>query len=125
MLGLTYAMQERWAEAEQQMRTAVSLQPAGTYSPAMLAYVLARTGRTDEARAVQRDIEARARTDYVSPVAFATMHLGFGEWDQAFDQMDRARAERRGWMAYLRVNPIVDPLRDHPRFAVQLAAMKL
>ena len=125
VLGLTYAMQERWAEAEQQMRTAVSLQPAGTYSPAMLAYVLARTGRTDEARAVQRDIEARARTDYVSPVAFATMHLGFGEWDQAFDQMDRARAERRGWMAYLRVNPIVDPLRDHPRFAVQLAAMKL
>ena len=44
------------------------------------------------------------------------MYLGLAEHDKAMDWMDRALEERRGWMAYLRVNPIVDPLRGLPRF---------
>jgi serine/threonine-protein kinase len=44
------------------------------------------------------------------------LELGLGNNDAAIDWIDRSIAERRGWAAYLRVHPIVDPLRGDPRF---------
>jgi hypothetical protein len=49
-------------------------------------------------------------------VAFATIHLGLEDWDRAFAWMERAFDERRGWLPYLNVNPIFDPLRADARF---------
>ena len=125
VLGLSYAMQERWDDAERQFRQAIALAPGGTYTPAMLAWLMGRTGRRAEAEELRRQLVERNRTEYVTPVAFATLHLGLGEWDQALDWMDKGRAERRGWLAYLRVNPLVDPVRREPRFAALLEAMNL
>jgi hypothetical protein len=61
----------------------------------------------------------------VSPVAFATAHLGLENWDQALDWIERAYDDRRGFMAYLRVNPILDGLRGMKRFEALVAKMKL
>jgi len=55
-------------------------------------------------------------TEYISPVDLAMIHIGLGEKETALDWVERAIAERRGWAAYLRVHPIVDPLRGEPRF---------
>ena len=68
---------------------------------------------------------ARHAREYVSPAAIAVVHLGLGEHDAALDWTERAHAERRGWMAYLAVNPIFDPVRDMPRFQALLEAMRL
>ena len=51
--------------------------------------------------------------------------LGLGEHDDALRWIERARDERRGWLAYLAVNPIFDEVRALPRFAALVAAMKL
>jgi hypothetical protein len=67
----------------------------------------------------------QARRGYVSPVAFATVYLGLEEWDAALDWTEKAHAERRGWLAYLRVNPIMDGLRGRERFEKLVKAMKL
>jgi hypothetical protein len=61
----------------------------------------------------------------VSPVTFVTVHLGLGEVDQAFAWLERAREERRGWLCYLKVEPLLDPVRGDPRFGRLLGAMKL
>jgi hypothetical protein len=60
----------------------------------------------------------------VSPVALATLHLGLGRIEPALDWAERAHAERRGWLAYLDVNPLVDPLRGHPRFEALAERMR-
>ena len=52
----------------------------------------------------------------MSPVAFSTILIGLGDVDGAIDWLERAYADRRGWLVYLQVNPILDPLRGHPRF---------
>jgi hypothetical protein len=52
----------------------------------------------------------------VSPVAFGTLSLGLGDLDAALDWIQKSIDERRGWFVYSRVNPMFDPLRDHPRF---------
>jgi hypothetical protein len=44
------------------------------------------------------------------------VHAALGQADQAFDWLDRTYEERRGWLAYLNVEPMLDPLRGDPRF---------
>ncbi|HXF94959.1 MAG TPA: protein kinase [Gemmatimonadales bacterium] len=125
VLGLVLAMEGQWAEAERVIREGMTLPGTGTYSEAALGYVAARAGRGDRAREILDQLEARRRESYVSPVALATLHLGLGEPEAALDWAERAHAERRGWLAYLKVNPILDPLRGHPRFRALLDRMRL
>ena len=62
---------------------------------------------------------------YVSPVAFSTILIGLGEPDKAIDWMERALEDRRGWLVYLNVNPLLDPLRGLPRFEALVSRMRL
>jgi serine/threonine-protein kinase len=125
ILGLTLALHGDLPAAERAVRDAVTLGSAGTYTTATLGYVLGRAGKTDEARAILQNLLARAERGYVSPVAFATIHLGLGDTQAALDWTERAYAERRGWLAYLRVNPLLDPLRGEPRFEALMKKMRL
>jgi serine/threonine-protein kinase len=56
-------------------------------------------------------------------VAFGALSLGLGQWDAALDWIQRSIDERRGWFVYSRVNPIFDPLREHPRFLAMQAEL--
>jgi eukaryotic-like serine/threonine-protein kinase len=125
MLGLTLAHQGQLDEAERVLRDALALPAAGAYTTAALGYVLGRAGRRAEAEALLRELEAVAQRDYVSPVAFATVLLGLDDRSGALDWAERAYDERRGWLAYLQVNPILDPLRGEPRFRDLVQRMKL
>jgi len=53
------------------------------------------------------------------------MHAGLGEADAAFEWLDRAVEDRRGWLAYLKVEPLLDPIRRDPRFGRLLEKMRL
>jgi len=125
ILALALAQQGQWAEAERATREAMALAAAGPYTMATLGYVLARAGRRAAAEELLAGLEARGRLGYVSPVAFATLHIALERWDDAFEWIERAYEERRGWLAYLKVNPILDPLRGDPRFAALLKKMRL
>ncbi len=125
LLGLTLAQAGRFDEAERALGEALELPGSGTYSLATLGYVLARAGDRDRATTILRELETRSTHDYVSPVAFATVYLGLGEWDQALTHAERAYDERRGWLVYLRVNPMLDPVRGDPRFETLVRRMRL
>ena len=125
ILAATLARQGRLAEAERVLREALRLPGAGAFTKAELAWVLARAGRRAEAEALLQEIHAMARAQYVAPVPFAIVHLGLGNVQEALDWTERACEERRGWLAYLKVNPIFEPLRGNPRFEALLRRMKL
>jgi serine/threonine-protein kinase len=112
-------------EAERVLREAITLRGAGPYAIATLGYVLGRKGDREGALALVNDLEKRAASGYVSSVAFATLYLGLGDIEQALDWTERAREERRGWVAYLRINPIFDSLRASPRLQALMEKMKL
>jgi tetratricopeptide (TPR) repeat protein len=124
VLGLTLAVEGRPDEAERILRDAVGMPGAGSYTLATLGYALARAGRHRDAEAVLAELDARAEQEYVSPVAFATLLIGLGRVEAALDWAERAHDERRGWLAYLDTNPLVDPLRGHPRFEALAAKMR-
>ena len=125
ILGLVFAYQGDWAEAERVLREGMTLPGSATYTTAALGYVLARTGKRAEAEGLLANLEAQRRVDYVSPVAFATLYIGLDDPQHALDWMERALEERRGWLAYLRVNPLLDPLRGEPRFQALIDKMRL
>jgi hypothetical protein len=90
-----------------------------------LGRVAVARGRLTEARAVLDGLYAESSERYVSPVAFVMMHAGLGEADAAFEWLDRAVEDRRGWLAYLKVEPLLDSLRGDPRFGRLLEKMRL
>jgi serine/threonine-protein kinase len=124
VLGLVSAMEGRHDEAERTLREAITLPGAGSYTLATLGYALAIAGQRAEARRIRGDLVARAEREYVSPAAIATAHIGLDEKSEALDWMERAHRDRRGWMAYLSVNPMFDPLRGEPRFEALVARMR-
>ncbi|HWC75728.1 MAG TPA: protein kinase [Gemmatimonadales bacterium] len=125
MLGSTLALQGQTADAERVLREALSLPGAGTYTTATLGWLLARSGKRSEAEQLLRELEATGEKGYVSPVAFAILHIGLGNLQEALEWAERAYDERRGWLAYVNVNPIFDPLRSEPRFKALVERMRL
>lgn len=125
VLGLALTFNKQFEDAESALREAAAIPGAGTYTRVTLAYSLLRVGKGEYAETLLKELEEKRASDYVSPVELATIHIGLGNNQLALDWIDRAYEERRGWMAYLKVHPIVDPLRAEPRFRELVAKMGL
>jgi serine/threonine-protein kinase len=124
-LGLAREAAGRLVEAEAALREALLLGPEETHALAALGRVLWRQGRRAEAEAIaDRFGELKGRR-YVSPTDQAKLALGLEDHDGAFAALELARQERRGWLAYLKVEPLLDPIRGDPRFGALLRVMRL
>ena len=124
VLGVAHVLAGDAMEGERVLREALELPAAGSYTLATLAYALGRQGKRGEAERLIAELEARAQRDYVSPVALALAYLGVGDVARTLDWAERAYDDRRGWLAYLEVNPILDPLRSEPRFQALVERMR-
>jgi Flp pilus assembly protein TadD len=124
VLGLALALDGQFDESERVLREAVNMHGAGSYTLATLGYSLARAGKRDEAKSVVAELEERRAREYVSPVALATVYIGLGDNGRALDWAETAYEERRGWLAYFTVNPLLDPLRLEPRFKALVARLR-
>jgi eukaryotic-like serine/threonine-protein kinase len=124
--GLILTLEKQYPAAELVLREALALAPeCGSYSKATLAYSLACAGDRSYAKKIAAELEAKTRTEeYVSPVEVATVYIALGDTERALDAVERGVDDRRGWSAYLRVHPILDPLRGEPRFDAILKRMK-
>ena len=125
ILGMSLAFEGRLAEAERVLREARDLPGAGAYALGTLGFALARAGKRAEAEALLAELESRARSAYVTPVAFGTLLIGLGDKARALDYAERSVAERRGWLVYAKVNPVFDDLKGEPRFEEIVRQMKL
>jgi serine/threonine protein kinase/Flp pilus assembly protein TadD len=125
VLGLALTLNDQLDEAERVLREATGLPTAATYTRVTLAYAVAKAGRRDDAEALVTELEAKRAHDYVSPVELTTLHVCLGNNERALNWAERAYEERRGWMAYLKVHPIVDPLRGESRFDALVQKMGL
>ncbi len=124
-LGVALMELGEYDQAEQVLRDAEALATANYHAFATLGRLAVRQGKREDAEARLRQLEQIARDRYVSPVDFIRLHIGLGNNDAVFHWMEEAYAERRGWLSYLKVDPMVDPLRSDPRFGGWLRRMGL
>lgn len=89
-------------------------------SMALRGYLLAKTGRTVEARDVISRLESLSRERYIPPYAAALVYAGLGDREAVFVSLDKAYAERDVHLIFLPVDSKWDPYRDDPRFGALL-----
>lgn len=125
LLGLVYLEQGLPDEAAASFKEAIALSQNTALAFAGLGQVAASRGRIGEARTILSEMHERARTRYVSPVALAKLYVAVGDADAAFEWLEQCYRDRRGWLAYLKVEPTLDPLRGDPRFHRLMERMRL
>jgi TolB-like protein len=86
----------------------------------LLGHAYAITGRKSEAINELNKLQAAANSRYIPASYFAILWIGLGEKDQAFTWLNRGYQERSEHVLYLGIEPLVDPLRSDPRFALLL-----
>ena len=125
-IGLSYTVLGRIQEAEKVFRSAMTSSPAArTIVPLLLAYAAAVAGHAREARQSLARLRSQATVDATPPEYVALVYIGLGEPDSALAWLERARARRSSIVAYLKVDPLVDPLRTDPRFIRMLRELGL
>jgi TolB-like protein len=92
---------------------------------AMLGHAYAKSGRRTEAQNELQVLATLAQTRYVAPSYQAIVYIGLGDKEQAFTWLEKSYRDRSEHMLYLRMEPLVDPLRDDPRFASLLKRVGL
>jgi len=115
-LGWVYLGAGRLKEAVAELETAVRMSN-GRSGTGRLAYAYGQTGRTDSALALTRVLSERYRRESVFPYGVAIGYAGMGDRERALEWLERAVDEHDPNVAlYLRIDPLLDSLRDHPRF---------
>jgi TolB-like protein/Flp pilus assembly protein TadD len=88
--------------------------------PAVLG-VLARayglSGNKTEAEKILDQLKKLSQERYVSSYSFALIYLGLGDKEEALRWLEQSYQDRAGSdIGYIRVDPLLDPLRSDPRF---------
>jgi TolB-like protein/predicted negative regulator of RcsB-dependent stress response len=118
-LGNALELKGRNDEAIAEYKKAIALND-DPLPPALLGHLYAKIGRKDEALAILkqlRDLRESSKQRYVSPYNLALIHIGLGQKDEAIQLLEETYEERDGYnIAFLKVEPMLDPLRGDPRF---------
>ena len=115
ILGLTYLKIGRTKEAIEELEAANRLS-TGPRMLSTLAYGYGVAGSRARARSTIDALRRLAGQRYTSAFATGIAYAGLGERDRAIAQLEQAHAERSDSMVILRVYPVLDGLRDDPRF---------
>ncbi len=116
------------ARAAQQRRREILGSPADTEGNDLyFALIHAHAGQEAEARNhLARIIEIMKKPSYVAPAMIvAWVHAALGDKDEAFSWLEKAVQDREGSVYRLKVEPLIDPLRDDPRFGALLRRIGL
>ncbi len=84
---------------------------------AFLGNAYGRLGHKREAHDLLAKLTNAATTDPRESIGIAFVYLGLGDKDAAFRWFQKATETRHDWLAFLRVDPRLDPLRGDPRYA--------
>jgi serine/threonine protein kinase/Flp pilus assembly protein TadD len=115
-LGLAYLQQGKLEKAVEALSNAVKFSHGGLAFESYLGFAYAVAGKKREALEVLASLEDLDRERYVPAYNFAIIHAGLGDFDKTFGWFERALKERSGFLPFLKVEPVVDCLRNDSRF---------
>jgi eukaryotic-like serine/threonine-protein kinase len=125
-LGLAwpYELKGMHEDAIKQLEKAIAIGGRTSATLALLGHAYAASGKQAEAQKILGELNEMSKQAYVSPYDMATLYVGLGDKDRALAQLNKAYEDRAGFIIYLNVEPIFDPLRSDPRFGELVGRMK-
>ena len=124
-LGLAYEQIEQWDGALAAFEKAIELSSRAPETVAAPGHTYGLLGKRSEAEEVLGRLRELSRRKYVSSYLPAKVYAALGEKDKAFAALDRAMEERSDWLAFVKVDPCLDPLRADARFHQLLRGLRL
>jgi tetratricopeptide (TPR) repeat protein len=124
-LGNTYLGRGAPQQAIAEFQKALQLSGGDAVRAVWLGRAYAQAGDRARALQVQQQLERQSKTAYIPPYFFATLDAALGNKDEAFSWLDKAYAARDLYLAWLKFDPALDPLRADPRFPDLQRRLKL
>lgn len=123
-LGTVYEELGRHQEAIAAYLRAASLSGADPATIKLFEETFASDGMHGYwARRLER-LQAQAKRETVSPIAFASIYVRLGQYDDAMDWLERAYRQHVPALVWIRARRNWAPLRSNPRFQALLNMMK-
>ncbi|CAN5293676.1 hypothetical protein BH10ACI1_BH10ACI1_01380 [soil metagenome] len=111
-----YIEKGKYDEAIAEARKTAELSPAQTVSIAFEGYALAKSGRQEEARNLLDKLLKLSTERFIPPDHIAMIYNGLGETDKALEWLEKGYEQHDPKMAFLKVEPKWNNLRNEPRF---------
>ena len=115
-LGRAYQQKGMYEEAIAEYRQTDAALPDWVVTLAGIGNVEGVAGKKREARDMLAKLNTLSQKKYVTPYGVALVYAGLGEKDQALNWLEKALEDRAHWLAWIRLDPRWDPIRDEPRF---------
>ena len=79
---------------------------------------LSISGKTKEAKLILAELLDLSEEKYVSPYSFASIYVGLGEYDTAFEWLKKVVTEKSVWLIHMHIGSDrrFDRVRNDPRF---------
>jgi tetratricopeptide (TPR) repeat protein len=120
-LGVTYLFMGRLTDAIAELETAAaSAQGTNLRFQAYLGYLYAAAGRPLDARRILKELEARARQQYVSGFGIALIYDALGEKEPALAAFERAYQDRAVEFSQMNQYPPFKTIASDPRYEARL-----
>jgi serine/threonine-protein kinase len=115
-LGGIYEQMGMYAEAIEAFEKAQEVSGSATFSLTALAHTYAVSGRREEALRMLEQLGEIAKRKYISLYSLAAIHVALGDFDRAFEHLDRAVARHDRALIWIKVAPRFNRVRSDPRF---------
>jgi eukaryotic-like serine/threonine-protein kinase len=122
-LAWVYLEQGRLEDALSHVERREALAASPTEAQAMQALIHARAGERDKAVGILVTLQQAVRERFIQPYELALVHIGLGEYDEAFQRLQEAVAMRSHRLTFLRIDPKIDPIRGDSRYRALEAAV--
>lgn len=112
-LGFVYIHQGQFEKGIEEMKSATAVGDAGSLAALAYAYAMAKN-KTELQNTLDR-FKHHPAHDHV-PYRLAAVYVALGEKDRAVSLIEQDYRHRSNWLTRLKVDPVMDPLRQEPRF---------
>lgn len=117
MIGLPLEQKGMFEEAVAEFQLALKLSAGDPDVLGALGHTYAVSGRVAEARSVLSELNELSQRKHVGSYSIAMVHAGLREVDLAFENFEKAFAQRDFDLVLIKIDPRLDELRADPRYA--------
>lgn len=115
-LGQVLIVTRQWDEAISELQTAVELTHRAPAPLGLLAMAYGGRGDHLDAQRLVEELEQRSATEHIPPGATLLAYIGSDDKARAIDAVATSYADRDNYVINIAADPLMDPLRNEPRF---------
>ncbi len=121
LLGFVYIHKGEYQKGIEEMKQAATMGDAGTLGGLVYAYAMA--GDKEGLKKSLEQFNHHPAHDHVF-YRLAAVYVALGDKDRAMNLIEKDYQNHCNWLTYSKVDPVMDPLRQDPRFKALMRKMK-